>query len=202
MYKYYPRSIDFNYLKNTYPNIDWQSNQTEVKFIRQMTIKSCGHDLTGHFFKHPKYIACIVAKYVDNKLVLIFEFILNVKEGVGAITGICTATEHRRKGNTKDLIIAFDNLQKTFKCDLYLFVDKENPLYNVLVKLYTDMGFVPITTASKKTSFSKLIPKTQKVLEMTKLYSVKTKIPLHKNRLLDMIKFKKSQVNSGGFKIF
>ena len=84
---------------------------------------------------------------------------------MAAIIGICTATEHRRKGNTKDLNIAFNKLQDIFKCKLYLFVDKTNPLYNVLVELYSKMGFVQI---DKRTSFSKFIPKTQKVLEMMK----------------------------------
>jgi len=165
MYKYYPRSSDFDYLKKMYPDVDWQSNSIEIKNIRQMIMTSCNEDLVGHYFEPKKYISCVVAKYVDGKLILVFEFILNVKEKIAAIIGICTATEHRRKGNTRDLNVAFNKLQDIFKCKLYLFVDKTNPLYTVLVELYGKMGFVPI---SKKTSFSKLIPKSQKVLEMIK----------------------------------
>lgn len=58
----------------------WQSNSTEIQFIRKMVMTSCKHDLVGNYFEPKKYISCIVAKYVDDKLVLVFEFILNVKE--------------------------------------------------------------------------------------------------------------------------
>lgn len=165
MYKYYPRRGDLNYLKKTYPQIDWQSNESEIQLVRNMTRTSCGHDLIGGYFKPTKYRACVVTKYVDDKLVLAFEFVLHVSTRIGAIIGLCTSTEHRRKGNTKDLDVAFNNLQRIFNCDLYLFVDKTNPLYDVLVKLYSDIGF---ESATRKTVFSKMLPTNQKVLEMIK----------------------------------
>lgn len=164
MYKFYPRKKDEKHLKKLYPDINWQYNRSDIEQIRKMTMQSCDNDLVGNFFDDNEYIACIVAKYVNNNLVLVFEFILNKSERIGAIVGICTATEHRRKGNTKDLSTIFDKLENVFNCQLYLFVDKSSPLYNILVKLYSDMGFEKL---KRKNSFSKMMD-TNKVFEMVR----------------------------------
>ena len=58
---------------------------------------------------------------------------------------------HRKQGHAKGLNQVFNELQELLKCDLWIAVALNNPMYDIASDIYLKMGFISSVKIAYKT---------------------------------------------------
>lgn len=152
MYKFYLPPNSYNYLVKKYPKMDWEKMDVKVAVkLNEFLQQNCQYNLVFMDSHFKNYIPIIVAKEIDDNVIIMFEFLYNIEKNLGEIYNICTHILHRKNGHAKGLKQVFDELQSALKCDLWIAVALNNPLYDIATDIYLKMGFISDIKVSYKT---------------------------------------------------
>lgn len=152
MYNFYLPPNSYTYLKEIYSDIDWKKMDvsTAIK-LNEFLQQNCQYTLVFMDSHFKGYIPIIVSKEIDDQVVIMFEFLYSIEKNQGEIYNICTHLLHRKQGHARGLNQVFNTLQNLLKCDLWIAVALNNPLYDVATDIYLKMGFVSSVKFAYKT---------------------------------------------------
>ena len=86
MYKFYLPPNSYIYLKEKYPNVDWQQMDVNVAIkLNEFLQKNCQYNLVFMDSHFKGYLPIIVSKEIDDNVVIMFEFLYNVEKNLGEI---------------------------------------------------------------------------------------------------------------------
>lgn len=143
MYEYYIFPPHYDYFSIKYPLIEWKLMNIELNFeFNQFLYDNCKYLLIYHDSHFTEYYPIIIINRIDNKIKSIFEFMYNPHKNIGEIYNVCVDTSSRQQGYAKDLNYVFSILQNTLKCDLWIAVAFNNPMYKIVFDMYIKMGFI------------------------------------------------------------
>lgn len=170
MYNFYLPPNSYMYLKEKYPNVNWQKMDVNVAIkLNEFLQQNCQYTLVFMDSHFKGYLPIIVSKEIDDNVVIMFEFLYNVEKNLGEIYNVCTHLLHRKQGHANGLKQVFDELQDLLKCDLWIAVALNNPLYNIASDIYLKMGFISELKVAYKTPSEINFP--IGFLEMKRIYS-------------------------------
>ncbi len=89
------------------------------------------------------YIPIIVVKHDnDGKIFAISELMYNIDKNLIEIYNICVLPSERKKNHCTDLVnFISDIIQPKLQCDLWIAVSYINPMYDIVVEIYKNLGF-------------------------------------------------------------
>lgn len=143
MYTFYAPPQSYYYIKKHWDNFPIQHVDLEtLNKMNQFLLDNCKYMLIFMDYHFKEYIPILVTREIDDNIVIMFEFMLNVDTMMAEIYNICTHVLYRRKGYAKDLNKVFTELQNLIQCDLWIAVALNNPMYKIAIDTYVKMGFI------------------------------------------------------------
>lgn len=78
----------------------------------------------------------------EGNILGLCELMYNSDKKLVEIYNICIHPEQRQKGYCKQILQYIFQIQNALKCDLWIAVSTDNPLYNTVTEIYRKAGFV------------------------------------------------------------
>lgn len=103
--------------------------------------------------KFKEYIPIIVVKHnLDGKILAISELMYNIDKNITEIYNVCVLPLERKKNHCTDLIhFISDIIQSKLQCDLWIAVSYINPMYDIVVEIYKNLGFTDLIQTNIET---------------------------------------------------
>lgn len=142
MYEYYIFPNHEKYIK-THFSFEWSILTADLIYeFNTFLYTNCKYLLIYHDKHFLEYLPIIIINKENDEIKSIFEFLYNPQTNIGEIYNVCVKISSRRNGYAKKLNTVFKILQDILKCDLWIAVSFNNPMYTFVLEMYKKMGFM------------------------------------------------------------
>lgn len=125
-----------------YPHVPWRKLDIDTAVLaNQFLQENCQFNLVFMQPEFKGYAPILVICADDSGMLTTAEVLYNMETNLAEVYNVCTHHLHRNRGYASRLGVAFDELQQTLKCDMWIAVASNNPLHSVAVEMYIKMGF-------------------------------------------------------------
>lgn len=159
MYNFYLPPPSYTYLKEKFANMNWLKLDVDMAIkLNNFLHDNCQYMLIFMDSNYKDYIPIIITKEIDSEIIVMCEFMYNREKNMAEIYNVGTHIVHRQRGYAKGLNKVFTELQHMLRCDLWIAVALNNPMYKVASDIYLNMGFTNDVKVSYKTPTGIIYP--------------------------------------------